>query len=448
MSSDALLLALANACFAAAGLGVTHALGLWRRRPSVPELGLAYLAGVAAYGVLAQLLLVLGLALGLWQVLATCAVLAAGVLVPARDPGRRRRRPEPWPASRAATVATGVTLLVLALLAVDLWFQPLWAYDSWTFWTPKARALAELGGLDTPWFTAPDLLNRDYPILLPALEAAGFRFTGYETQLLDLQSWLVLAGFVGGVAALLERRASRLVVWTVLAMVVLAPATIEQLAYAEADIPTAAFFATAGLAGALWHEEGDPRFAVLLGLFGAATVATKVEGTIFVVSLVAVLAALALRRSVRHAAAALGIGAAALVAGSLPWQLWLRSHDVPRQGSLGRLTELSFMADHAGRLPHATAYVAVRVLDPTRWILVLPLAVLACWLALRAGERTLPVLAAGTFLLSIAGLILAYWTTPLEFDYHLATSARRVVSGPVLLLAVLTPLLARGASDP
>jgi hypothetical protein len=54
-----------------------------------------------------------------------------------------------------------------------------------------------------------------------------------------------------------------------------------------------------------------------------------------------------------------------------------------------------------------------------------------------------------TIVLSLAGLVLAYWTTPLDFDYHLATSARRVISGLVLFLAAATPLLAsRAAADP
>jgi hypothetical protein len=447
--ADAALLLAANCCFLVAGIGVSRAFGLWTGRPSVKALGLVYLSGFAAYGVLAQLLLVLGLPLTAWQVVAICVVLAGGALLPVGIPMPASGERRPWPGSRPAKVAATAVVAMLGAIAIDLWFQPLWAYDSWTFWTPKARALAQLGGLDASWFTSADLLNKDYPILLPALEAAGFRFTGYETPLLDLQSWLLLAAFVGGVAWLLEARAPRLVVWTVLAMVVFAPATVEQLAYAEADIPMAVFFALAGLGGALWLQERDARFAAVLALFAAATVATKVEGLIFVVVLLLVLAALALRRSLRLAFAVAGTGLIALTLSVLPWQLWLRAHDVESQGSLGRLTDVSFMLDHAGRLPHATAYVAVRVLDPTRWLLVVPLAALASWLAIRAGERELPLLAAATFLLSLAGVVLAYWTTPLDFDYHLATSARRVVSGPVLLLAVLTPLLAsRAAADP
>src|SRR5581483_9428674 len=113
---------------------------------------LSYLAGVAVYGVVGQLLLVLGLSLGRVEIAAVCLLLAAGVLV--RRDRVRPRLPRPGVVGAA----------VLVVLAVDLWFEPLWAYDAWTFWTPKAHALAALGGLDARWFTQPALANRDYPI--------------------------------------------------------------------------------------------------------------------------------------------------------------------------------------------------------------------------------------------------------------------------------------------
>ena len=121
---------------------------------------------------------------------------------------------------------------MLALFAFDLWFQPLWGFDSWTFWTPKAHALYALNGLDTSWFTSADMLGgarRDYPLLLPALEAAGFRFTGYETQLLDLQSWAFLLAFVAVVYETGAGRRRPLVLAAVLVMLVAAPRSLPSL---------------------------------------------------------------------------------------------------------------------------------------------------------------------------------------------------------------------------
>lgn len=429
---------LVNGCFLAAGLGVTT---LARARPrrsfGAGALGLAYLVGVAAFGVVAQALLVLGVSLTRGEVVGLCAVLALGAAAPARC-ALTGRAGWGWAIPAAA---------FLALLAVDLWYQPLWWYDAWTFWTPKAQALTALGGLDAGWFTQADLPNADYPLLLPAVEAAGFRFTGYETGLLDVQSWIFLVAFVCAVAGVTARRSSRAAAWVPLTMVVFAPAVAETLASAEADIPVGVLFATAGLCAFVWLAEAQPGALALAAVLAAGAVATKVEGLVFALALFATLAAASWWRSRRDAALAAVAGAAAVLAGALPWRLWVAAHDVATQGSFGRVTDGAFLAHHVARVPHAAADVAWRTVDPTRWLLVVPLAVLAVAWAWRAGRQREAAFAAGVVLLSLAGLVLAYWTTPLDFRYHLATSARRVVTGPVLLAAALTPLLLCGRRD-
>ena len=80
MTRDLIGLALANACFLAAGIGVTSLAGWWRGRAVLRSLGVSYLCGLAAFGVVAQLLYVLGASLARWQVVAICAVLALGSL--------------------------------------------------------------------------------------------------------------------------------------------------------------------------------------------------------------------------------------------------------------------------------------------------------------------------------------------------------------------------------
>ena len=89
-----------------------------------------------------QLAYVLGASLALWQVLLICAVLAAGALTAVRA---RVRPTLPLAVPLPAVVVGGAMLL---LLAADLWYQPLWAFAAWTFWTPKAHALAAMNGLD------------------------------------------------------------------------------------------------------------------------------------------------------------------------------------------------------------------------------------------------------------------------------------------------------------
>lgn len=407
-------LLLVNALWLAAGLGVTSAAG-WRG-----GFGVAYLAGVAAYGVVAQALFAAGLSLDRLEIVAVCAVLSLGLL-------RGRRPTLPRPGLAAVVIA-----LVLAVLAVDLWYQPLWAYDSWTFWTPKAHALASLG-LDASWFGQPALLNRDYPLLLPAVEAAGFRFGGYETQLLDLQSWLFVVGLLLAFAEVVRPRAPR---WApaIPLLVVLSPSLSDQLASAEADIPLAAFFACAALCGYLWHRERAPGALALFGVFAAATAATKAEGLSFVVALAIALAAVESRRGALTTA---GVAVAALAAGILPWRLWTDAHDIPQQTSFGRVSDL---AGRTSRLEVSARYLLERLFDPRAWLLLVPLLVVLTVLVYLRGRRRDAVLATALVGLCFVALLLAYWTSQFEIHYHLATSARRVITAPVLAWAFLVPL--------
>ena len=404
------------------------------------SLGISYLCGVATFGVLSQLLYVLGASLARWQVLLVCAVPACGAI---RGIGAGRPVPR-RPKTRLDLLAIPV-VAVLALLAVDLWYQPLWAYDSWTFWTPKAHALYALNGLDPGWFTSAGLISKDYPLLLPSLEAAGFRFTGYETGLLDLQSWLLYAAFVRAVYELGVNRARPAVLWAVLLMLALAPSALDQLAAAEADIPVAVFFAAAGLCLWTWLADRRPAGLVLAAVLAAGATATKVEGTMFVIGLFLVAAAFAARTSRGRAGAALVAGGVALVVGILPWRIWIADHHVANQASFGRVTGASFLAHHVARVPISTGYLGVKLLDPRAWLLILPLAVFVAVDAFRRGRRREVSFVVAVACVALAGLVLAYWSTPFPFHDQLATSARRVITAIVLFAAAMTPLLSADA---
>lgn len=448
MIADAGGLALLSLLLLAAGAGVTGLAGWWRGgRELMRSLGLSYLVGVAAFGVTAQLLYVLGAAMSLAEVCLLCGVLALGMAraLPGRAPRVARARP-----SRAALVWVLLPCsIVLALLAVDLWYQPLWAYDSWTFWTPKAHGLAALGGLDTSWFTSGDMLGgarRDYPLLLPAVEAAGFRFTGYETTLLDLQSWLFLVAFVVMIWQATTARAQSVVVGAVLLMVVIAPSTAAQLASAEADIPLAAFIGAAGLCGLLWLETGKRSTLVLAAVLAAGAAATKVEGVIFAGALFAALSGCSWRRSRADAATAAVALVAAVALGLLPWRIWVAVHGGPATGKVPSLSPAT-LVHHISYIPYAGGYLLYKLLDPRGWLLIAPLWAVATWQAWRAGRREIVLFVAGMVTLSLCGLVITYWSTPLDLHFHLATSARRVVTSLVFFCAALTPLLAVPARE-
>ena len=106
------------------------------------------------------------------------------------------------------------------------------------------------------------------------------------------------------------------------------------------------------------------------------------------------------------------------------------------------------MLAEASRAPRAAADLTRELADPTSWLALVALAALAVLLGLfRRGRRG----AAATFtgavaLAALAGFLAIYWVTPLDFEYHLATSVRRVITGPVLFAAAMAPLLLSGGS--
>lgn len=426
-------LVIVNALWLAAGAGVTCAAGWWRGRGILGSLGLSYLCGIAAYGVIAQILFVCGVAMNRVEIVILCAVLAAGMLVRRRAPERR------FPRLRLIAIPIAA---MLALLAVDTWFQPLWAYDSWTFWTPKAHALASLGGLNAHWFSQPQLLNRDYPLLLPAIEAAGFRFTGYETALLDLQSWVFIAALLLVFAEVVAPRAPRWAIAVPL-LIVIAPSLADQIDSAEADIPLAALFGCAALCGYLWHVERDRAALILFGVLGAGVAATKAEGFPFVVALTIALAAGELPKRRRAALATAAAGLAGIVVAVAPWRWWVDDHRIPEQASFGKATDVSFLADRVHRLPISVAYVISRLFDPHAWLLLVPLLLVLTVLAIVRGRRREASVVVAMVILCLLSLLLAYWTSSFEIHYHLHTSARRVITGPIFAWAFLVPLVWR-----
>jgi len=455
MIGDVLALLGANACLLAAGVGVLRLAGPRRPPARLADLGLAYLAGVAAVGVISPLLLMAGLDLTLPEVLLLCAGLfLTGFLRRGREPApeRRLRLADDL---RVVLLAAGVTAAFLVLLAVVVSFEPLYRSDAWAQWTPKARAIVLLGGLDPRLFSSQAYrgMNLDYPLLMPSLEAIDFRFMGFNTQVLHLQPLFLFVAYLAALAALVRDRVPRTVLWPILLAIALAPTLAIQTASLYADVPLAVFFGLAGLCGWRWLGDGDRGSLALFGLFAAAALATKIEGRIFVGALALLLVVIAWRGSRARAFATAGVVAAAVLLAVVPWDVWTRVHDVPVNFSEGNAFSPSFLAANTGRIPH-TVYVLLRdLLDPTAWLLLVPLGLAAVLLSLRfSARRSEAALVLGTFGLSFAGLVWTYWSTPFDLDWHLGTSATRVIIAPALFCASFAPVLLAGvlesAGDP
>lgn len=494
------LLVVANLCLFAGGAGVTRLLGLWARRDELRRvIGLSYIAGVAAFSIAAQFLYIAGLAMTLWESLVLCAALAATGLI--RTGGNSR----PWPRGPSfgawEVAAAGFAALVLGLLALDSLVQPLASWDAWTQWTPKARALVVVGGLD------PDVLGSavyrhwhlDYPLLVPSLEAFAFRFTGIDYRAIHFQQWFLLFGFALAFVDLLRPRVRPLFVWSVLLAILWAPKIEGETIAANADIALAVMLGLAGIAMFIWLVESDPRGLWLFVLFGAAAVETKLEGTYLVVVLCALTSVAIARLSPKRLPITLAASGIAL-ATIIPWRIWVATHDIPATNSLhGAVTGTAWHDPSRG--PIATLVVLGQFFSPRGWLLLAPLSLgavaalalgalkarqqrvvsisvavfaasgiaiafavpgpsfpypwrasdsllLAIALVVGAGfvatvarARGLAAWTIGTTVLMLGTFVAAYVVTPYPFAWILGTSSARVVLGPEVFFAAMIPLL-------
>lgn len=435
MTLDVVALLAANACLLVAGAGVTRALGAWHR-PSelVALIGTSFLAGVAAFGVAAQLLYMLGLSLDLPQALLLCAALAAtGFLAPGRS--RERRRLPPVPLELIGLLLVAIALL---LLAADAVVQPLASWDAWAQWTAKARALVLLGGLDPAAFASAAYADwhPDYPLLVPSLEAFVFRFIGLDSRVLHLEFWLLLAGLLAALAEFLRPRVGPALTWATLIALAWTPKLGAEALSANADLPLAVFLVLAAVAAWSWLAEQDPAAVALFALFGAAAVATKLEGLVELAIVVAASLLLAVRRSRRLTWPILGAGAAALV-GIVPWKLWTAFEGVPATYSPGGVLDSILSLDRA-RVPISSLLLVRQLADPAVWLLLVPLGLCALALASGPGRRRLLAAAVSLLLATVlaTALILPAHSYPWRNAYWLLLVAGAVGGGVVLVEAL------------
>jgi hypothetical protein len=319
-------------------------------------------------------------------------------------------------------------------------------------WTMKARAIVLLDGLDTRVFAgeAYAYSHRDYPLLVPALEAIDFRFMGrMSTRVVDVQFWLLFVGFLGATAQLLRARVQPLLLWPALLLLGVAPSLAIQLEWSIADFPLALFFALAAICGWRYVESGERPHLVLLALFAGAAWATKREGLAFVVILFLLLFIFAAvrRRPLLPLTAALGVSLVAVV----PWLVWVKANDVePRELPLGKAIDPSYLFDRTERLAPAIRQLAWETVKPSWWLVLFPLALLAGVLALRTRSgRGMAVFLFALLGLMYASMLWAYWGDVPEIQQHVEHTARRVVTSALVTAGVFLPLLtARLAEQP
>jgi hypothetical protein len=432
----------------ATGASVLFALGLLRGRSGWRLAGLAFLVGWACFGVLDSLALVAGLAVTVPEAVVLCAALSVAAAanyrrIPAARPALALEEQSPWLrllglGAAALLAAYLVALLVQALVAPA---DPFW--DSWAFWLPKAKSIYFFGGLDTGPGAFTSFANRDYPPLLPGMDATAFHFMGgVHPAALPVQGWALAAAFVAAVAALLGRRVPAGILWPSLATIVVMPRFAHYALSALADAPLALMLGLAAVCAALWLLDGDRRHAALCGVFLAASALLKNEGLLFGLFLVLALGVAVLFETRTRWRTVLALAAVPLLA-ILPWKIWLGANGEPTSSPYYRFSDLlhpGYLAGRAHRLGTAVYDLPQYLLAPHRWLLTVPLAVAAAVLVARRrpGLALLPV---GFVVLALLGTATIYWISSIPVDWYIATSAERVVLSMVVVAGALFPLL-------
>lgn len=347
----------------------------------------------------------------------------------------------------AAVVVAGFLIEGFGLFSVT----PVFGVDDWLFWSKKAVDLFYNSGLRPELYAEgpSQVISADYPVLFSALQAAVYRAMGsLDTQLVHVQIWLIYIGFFWTVAGILASR-GRPLAWVppLLALAVIPGFIVDQLYSGDADVPTALFIGLGLLLLTIYVNERSPASLAFGSLFLAVAASIKNEGTMACV--IAFFAATVVAAFARRWRSAAGLVVAALATAAIaivPWRIWLAVHGIHAdtvQVTPATLLDFGFLADRADRLMPSIDSLLRELTKDAMW-LYLPALFLAVALAGLAVRRVRP--SAAIYLLFCVGyfaaLVWAYSMSTHPLDWHLGTSAYRVVDGLIVVAAIGTAHLA------
>jgi hypothetical protein len=464
---------------ALAGLGILVAARVVPVRLSSmgAAFGLAYLTGAAFVPLALTILLVIGVPFTL-QTFAVVALLciAAGVWFGLRHHGAAspstgtpmwRRHPRTWSVDNWVLAGFVIAFGIFSVVGLlDAFRVPLLGWDAWGFYTRKAQMLTWHDDLVHEFFAGPNyhFIHQDYPLQVPVFEALHFRAAGnVDTQAVLSHLWLLLVAFVWGAAYLLRDRVRPLVWAPLLLLAAVAPGVWEQLLTGFADVPMAIFAGVGAIALALWvsdGRDGSGRPYLALGaLMVAAAGNTKNEGLMVAVALLLVTGAVTLARGLSRREFL--IAAAAVIAAELPWRIWMSANGVETEFSLSKGLNPGYLGEHTGRVWPAIRTLGHELSDQSRWLYLLPLAVMVVLASLISGAgRRVAAFYTAAFAVVCAGFIWNYWATTWPIGWYLETSAGRVITvlvficiaalvhlSGLLLNALLRPSVGSGLDD-
>ena len=142
-----------------------------------------------------------------------------------------------------------------------------------------------------------------------------------------MQPWVFMAAFVWACVGLLRPRCPHALIWPFLTLLVVLPAVDQRCAEPDGDYPSFLLFVLGAIALLRWVEDEEPWALAVGATFLAAAASAKREGTVYL--LAAFFASYAVTaRSARRRWPLLTLAAAAALATTVPWRLWIRAHEV------------------------------------------------------------------------------------------------------------------------
>ena len=435
----------ANVVMLGLGAGLVPLMGLARTpQQLLARLPLAYAVGLVTTGVLAAELALVDVPVG-WIALVAATVVALGF-------GLRRLERAPWEPGgplRGRLPSLAVLAVVAAFLAAATGLfavKPLFETDGWQLWGLRARALYDFGHPVAPVFTSPQYPGLPYPLWLPGLEAADFRFMrAFDGTLVHLQLAGLAIAFFGGAWVLLRHAARPFLVAAALLAIMTAPSVFNQLQTNFADIPLAMLIGLGVAALAVWLRTGKAGMLPAAALFLGAGTLTKSEGLAFAIAALLAAAVAARRARLRP----LALTAVAVGAMYLPWGVWISTHHVKaRNYSLSNLLSPSYLQAHDDRVwPVVRELIfQIRATPTWSWLVVFALVGLAGAFVLR--HLRLAAFTTVWLLLSFAGLVAIYWISSEPLTNHLYNSSDRTIDTLVIGAALLVPVLLYPDSEP
>jgi hypothetical protein len=339
---------------------------------------------------------------------------------------------------------------VFAMLGAigDYWREPLGGCDAWLIWNQRARGIF-LGGEHWRQAFGAAYLHTDYPLLMPSGNARLWSYLGNASGWVP---WLfgllftsaTIAILAAGTARLRSRSQGLLAGLALLSMVAFVQRGVSQYA----DVPLA-FFLLAAVLSIVWHDaEEHSRGGLLIisGLMAGLAAWTKNEGLLLLLVLPAARAVAVWRpgrtRNLARELAFWGAGALPILAIIAIQKGFLAGNNdlVSGQGwhaTLGRVLDpWRYWQTAQGMLASA-----LRTARPLA--IVLPLCVILMGPARNRMRAAAGLRTAGfVMLFMLAGYFMVYITTPADLDWHLATSAERLLIHvwPLCLLLLFTHL--------